>query len=161
MRTHHRDFLIRDWEPRDRAMAANAIASVLKEYGLGWEPQGADRDVLEVEQYYWNVGGQFWVVEQQGEVVGTSAYYPVSRGENAVEIRKMYLLPKVRGQGLGGFLLENLERAIAERGFQTLWLETASVLQEAIRLYERRGYQPATGVETPRCDRIYVKYLSS
>ncbi|MGD2183491.1 GNAT family N-acetyltransferase [Lusitaniella coriacea] len=161
MRTHYRDFLIRDWEPRDRAMAANAIASVLKEYGLGWEPQGADRDVLEVEQYYWNVGGEFWVVEQQGEVVGTSAYYPVSRGENAVEIRKMYLLPKVRGQGLGGFLLENLERAIAERGFQTLWLETASVLQEAIRLYERRGYQPATGVETPRCDRIYVKYLSS
>lgn len=161
MKTHYRDFLIRDWEPRDRAAAAGAIASILAEYGLGWEPQGADRDVLEVERFYWDAGGEFWVVEDRGEILGTSAYYPVSRGENAVEIRKMYLLPKVRGQGLGGFLLEHLERAIASRGFQTLWIETANVLQEAIHLYERRGYQPETGVETPRCDRIYIKYFSS
>jgi putative acetyltransferase len=89
--------------------------------------------------------------------VGTGGYYPISRGEKAVEIRKMYLLPTVRGLGLGKFLLQHLEQAIAARGFQQIWIETASVLVEAVKLYESSGYQPATGVETARCDHVYVK----
>lgn len=161
MKTDYRDFVIRSWSEGDRARAAEVIRSVLAEYGLGWEPAGADRDVLEVEKFYQATGGEFWVIEQQGLLVGTGAYYPVSRGENAVEIRKMYLLPQVRGQGLGRFLLQQLESAIAARGFTHIWIETASVLKEAVLLYESSGYQPATGVETRRCDRVYVKYLVS
>jgi putative acetyltransferase len=72
----------------------------------------------------------------------------------------MYLLPTVRGQGLGRFLLEQLEAAIAARGFAQIWIETASVLTEAVKLYESSDYEPATGVETVRCDRLYVKVLS-
>ncbi|MEQ8541229.1 MAG: GNAT family N-acetyltransferase [Coleofasciculus sp. D1-CHI-01] len=159
MKTYYRDFLIRDWEPRDRVNAAEVIGSVLSEYGLTWEPRGADRDVVDVETFYQTVGGEFWVIEYQGKVVGTSAYYPVERGENAVEIRKMYLLPEFRGEGLGKFLLQQLEETIANRGFQEIWIETASALKEAIQLYENSGYQPTTGVETKRCDRVYVKQL--
>lgn len=159
MKTYYRDFLIRDWEPHDRVTAAEVIGSVLSEYGLTWEPRGADRDVVDVETFYQTVGGEFWVIEYLGKVVGTSAYYPVERGENAVEIRKMYLLPEVRGEGLGKFLLQQLEQTIANRGFQKIWIETASALQEAIKLYENSGYQPTTGVETKRCDRVYVKQL--
>jgi putative acetyltransferase len=161
MKTDYRDFVIRSWKEGDRARAAEVIRSVLAEYGLGWEPAGADRDVLEVEKFYQATGGEFWVIEQQGFLVGTGAYYPVSRGENAVEIRKMYLLPQVRGQGLGRFLLQQLESAVAARGFTHIWIETASVLKEAVLLYESSGYQPATGVETRRCDRVYVKSLVS
>lgn len=159
MRLHYQDFLIRAWEPRDRHDAAAVIGSVLAEYGLTWEPTGADRDVLEIEACYQQVGGEFWVVEYQDQIVGTAAYYPIQRSPQAVEIRKMYLLPSARGQGLGRFLLQQLEQAIAARGFHTIWIETASVLKEAVQLYESSGYQPATGVETPRCDRVYVKSL--
>lgn len=159
MKTYYQNLLIRDWEPRDRITAAEVIGSVLSEYGLTWEPNDADRDVVEVETFYQAVGGEFWVIESQGNVVGTSAYYPVQRGENAVEIRKMYLLPQFRGQGLGKFLLQQLEQTIAKQGFQQIWIETASVLKEAIQLYESSGYQPTEGVETKRCDRVYVKRL--
>lgn len=126
---------------------------------MGWEPAGADRDVLEVEQFYQATGGEFWVIEHQGRLVGTGAYYPIRRGENAVEIRKMYLLPEARGQGLGRFLLHQLEAAIATRHFSEIWIETASVLAEAVKLYESSSYQPTTGIETERCDRVYVKFL--
>ena len=154
------DYTIRSWQPDDRQAAADVIKNALAEYGLGWEPDGADRDVLEVEEYYLAVGGEFWVVEDRGEIVGTSAYYPYPhRGEKAVEIRKMYLQSKIRGQGLGRSLLRELERSIFARGYDQIWIETASILTTAVKLYEASGYQSATGVETSRCDLIYVKYL--
>ncbi|MCV3214192.1 GNAT family N-acetyltransferase [Plectonema radiosum NIES-515] len=195
MTNTYKDFLIRNWEERDRTPASEVIRSVLSEYGLGWEPNGADRDVLQVEECYLATGGEFWVIEHltstkdsseitnlqasegrlrsfspdfsrqaniiehQNKIVGTAAYYPIHRGEKAVEIRKMYLLPTARGLGLGKYLLQQLEEAIAFRGFQQIWIETASVLAEAVKLYESSGYQPATGVETARCDRVYVKKL--
>ncbi len=159
MQKKFRDFIIRSWQPQDRQEAGQVIHTVLTEYGLGWEPKGADRDVLEVEVAYLQVGGEFWVIESQGTLVGTAAYYPVERGEGAVEIRKMYLLPRVRGQGLGRWLLQQLEQNIAENGFREVWIETASILKEAVCLYENSGYVPATGLETTRCDLIYSKIL--
>ena len=161
MRAKYRDFLIRDWVSSDRTAAADVIAAVLAEYGLGWEPTGADRDVLEVENFYLSAGGEFWVIEKKGQIVGTGGYYPVPRGELAVEIRKMYLLADARRLGLGKFLLQQLERAIAAKGFERIWIETASVLVEAVCLYENSGYLPAQGVETARCDRLYVKQVRS
>ena len=160
MNRQYGDYTIRSWQPEDRQAAADVIKSALAEYGLGWEPDGADRDVLLVEASYLDRGGEFWVIEDRGEIVGTSAYYPdPHRGENAVEIRKMYLCPTARGHGLGKYLLGELERSILAHGYNQIWIETASVLTAAVKLYEANGYQPATGVETARCDRIYVKHL--
>jgi putative acetyltransferase len=153
MKNYYQDFLIRDWVGSDRTRAAKVISYVLSEYGLDWEPKGADRDVLQVEEYYLATGGEFWVIEHQSQLVGTGAYYPIHRG-------KMYLLSSIRGLGLGKYLLQQLEAAIAKRGFKQIWIETASVLVEAVKLYESNGYTPATvDVETTRCDRVYVKSL--
>ncbi|NEO87369.1 MAG: GNAT family N-acetyltransferase [Spirulina sp. SIO3F2] len=153
-------FRIRDWQPCDRQAAAALIRDVLVEYGLPWQPETADRDVLEVETAYLDRSGQFWVIEQQqGQIFGTAAFQPIARGNNAVEIRKMYLHPTIRGQGLGRFLLGCLEQTIQTQGFGEIWVETATCLTAAVQLYERSGYEAATGVETERCDRVYRKVL--
>jgi putative acetyltransferase len=164
MQAMFKGFMVRDWQVSDRASAANAIKTVLAEYGLGWEVNCggcSDQDAVEVEKYYLASGGEFWVVERSGEIVGTSGYLPIERGQNAVEIRKMYLLPAARGQGLGRFLLEQLEQAAAVKGFQEVWVETATVLKEAVQLYEKSGYRPKSGVETERCDRVYSKAIAA
>jgi putative acetyltransferase len=152
-------YLVRSWQPGDRNAVVALIDQVLTEYCLTCEPTGSDRDAREVETCYWETGGEFWVVEQAGALVGTGAYRPTSRGPRAVELRKMFLLPQARGQGLGRYLLTTLEAAIARQGFDEIWLETASVLKQAVGLYETSGYEPTTGVETARCDRIYCKRL--
>jgi putative acetyltransferase len=159
MKDTYHDFLIRDWQPTDRHPVAQHIQSILIEYGLTNEPVGADQDVLTIETSYWEKGGEFWVVEDQGRLVGTAGYYPVNRGEKAVEIRKMYLTPEVRGKGLGRYLLQALETAIISKGYTHAWIQTASALKEAVQLYERNGYEKTTGIDTDRCDRIYVKEL--
>jgi putative acetyltransferase len=159
MNVKYQNFTIRNWQTVDREATAGVIKKVLEEYGLPWQPELADRDVMEVEEAYLNVGGEFWVVEQDAVVVGTAAYQPIDRGKKAVEIRKMYLLPAVRNQGLGRYLLQELEKAIAIKDYQEIWLETVTILKEAVKLYERNGYKPATGVETARCDLVYLKRL--
>lgn len=159
MQEHYREFVIRAWQPADRQAVARLVEQVLTEFGLGFEPEGTDRDAVQVEAAYWDTGGEFWVVEHQSHIVGSGGYHPCARGEGAVELRKMFLLPEVRHQGLGRRLLRSLEASAAQRGFSELWLETASVLKGAIALYEGSGYLPSTGVETQRCDRIYVKRL--
>jgi putative acetyltransferase len=167
MLDRYQNYLIRDWQPDDRIAAAAVIKNALAEYGLGWEPDGADRDVIAVEQYYLAGGGEFWVIEDDGTIMGTSAYYPCivgssaleNRDSKAVEIRKMYLHPKTRGQGLGKYLLGQLERSIFDRGYREIRIETASVLTAAVKLYESSGYRSIPDVETSRCDRAYVKFL--
>jgi putative acetyltransferase len=159
MNERYQNFTIRNWQKSDRALTAEVIKTVLEEYGLPWQPELADRDVIEVEEAYLNAGGEFWVVEQNTVIVGTAAYQPIAKGKKAVEIRKMYLLPEVRSKGLGKYLLLKLEKAIAIQDYQEIWLETATSLKEAVKLYERNGYKPAEGVETARCDLVYVKRL--
>lgn len=155
----YQNYLIRDWQDKDRLAAVSVIEQVLAEYGLPWQPEEADQDLIEIEKHYLEKKGEFWVVETQDKIIGTAAYYPISRGLNSVEIRKIYLLPDVRRKGLGQYLLEQLEITIEEKGFQEIWIETASVLKEAVQLYEKNGYLPSSGVETKRCDRVYVKKI--
>ena len=54
---------------------------------------------------------------------------------------KMYLDSSFRGQGLGKKLLEmSLDKA-RELGFRRVTLETASVLKEALQLYQHYGFK--------------------
>ena len=71
----------------------------------------------------------------------------------------MYLLPQARRQGLGQFLLMELEDIIKTQAFEAILIETSTQLPEAIKLYERNHYAPHTEVETQRCDRAYIKYI--
>ncbi len=164
MPIYYRDFIIRPWEEGDRWIAAQVIQEVLAEYNLRWEPDDADREVLAVEQFYLQTQGEFWVIEQNNQIVGTSGYYPINRDDfpgKAAEIRKMYLLPSARGQGLGRFLLQSLESAIASQGCEIIWIKTATIRKEAISLYESSGYQLIDGTTTSRCDRTYFKILKT
>ena len=68
----------------------------------------------------------------------------------------MYLHRDHRAKGLGKRLLEHALAEARRLGFQTITLETASVLKEAIRLYERYGFQPCTPAHLScRCDQAY------
>ena len=52
----------------------------------------------------------------------------------------MYLHKSQRGRGLGKFLLDSALAQARELGFTRVTLETASVLKEAIALYESLVY---------------------
>ena len=167
MRKIYRNFVIRPWQPSDRRAVADLAQTVLAEYGMGFEPDENDWDVVQVETAYWKTGGEFWVVECEEQIVGSGGYHPCDRPlpeqdvSKSVELRKMFLASSVRGQGLGRYLLATLEKSAADKGFSHMWLETAVRMKSAVKLYELNGYQQPnnTDVHVQRCDRVYVKSL--
>lgn len=135
------------------------VVGVLTEFGLQADLDGVDADVLDVDRHYRQLGGEFYIVEQHGVLIGTMGFVPVSA--DTCELRKMYLLPAARGRGLGRRLLALAEQSARERGFRYMKLETAAVLRAAVELYERSGYR-AVACDNPhaaRCDRVYRKAL--
>src|SRR6478672_3091032 len=63
-------------------------------------------------------------------------------GKRIGEIESLSVLPKYRGSGLGSELLDRLEQHLHAIGVNDLILGALPGNTDAIRLYERRGYQP-------------------
>ena len=63
-------------------------------------------------------------------------------GDRIGEIESLSVLPAYRGTGLGSELLERLEAHLRDLGIEDLILGALAGNADAIRLYERRGYQP-------------------
>jgi putative acetyltransferase len=151
--------ICRDAERGDEAGIRTLVFQVLGEYGLKVDPGRTDADLVDVVGSYSERGGVFRVFTRAGAVVGCGGLYPLDGGE--AEIRKMYLAPEVRGQGLGRALLQDLIDAGRTRGFRRVVLETATVLREALALYQRFGFQPVVRDHlASRCDRAMALDLS-
>lgn len=57
------------------------------------------------------------------------------------EVKRMFVLPTARGQGVAQQVLTFLEAQAAQRGCRLLRLETGIHQHEALRFYERAGYR--------------------
>lgn len=62
-------------------------------------------------------------------------------GDGACEIKKMFVVPEAQGRGVARALLEHLEAAARERGFEVARLDTGPRQPRAQRMYERAGYR--------------------
>lgn len=60
--------------------------------------------------------------------------------ETTGELKRMYVAPSVRGQGIGRALVDALEGEARLLGITRIVLETGTRLAAAIRLYETMGY---------------------
>ncbi|MBN2315882.1 MAG: GNAT family N-acetyltransferase [Sedimentisphaerales bacterium] len=143
----------------DRENITRLVFNVLKEYDLKPAPSSTDADLKDIKSSYFERGGTFLVLEaKDGSIVGAYGLYPMEN--QTCELRKMYLHKASRGQGLGKFLLEDALSRAKQLGFETMTLETASVLKEAIGLYKSYGfveYRPDH--MSDRCDQAYVLIL--
>ncbi|WBS03651.1 GNAT family N-acetyltransferase [Pseudoduganella sp. SL102] len=57
------------------------------------------------------------------------------------EIKRMYVRPMARGQGLARKLISALEEKARAQGCSVFMLETGPTMPEALALYERMGYK--------------------
>jgi GNAT superfamily N-acetyltransferase len=143
-------------EPYDSSAATALIARVQEEYVERYG--GPDSTPIDPGEFVPPAGG-FLVGYLDGVAVamgGVRRYEP-----GVVEIKRMYVVPEVRGQGLSRVMLAALEDLARERGADRVVLETGLKQPEAMRLYESSGYERIDGFGHYRCMPMSVSYGKS
>ena len=78
-------------------------------------------------------------------------------GPTAMEVKRMYVSPESRKNGLATRILAELEHWATDLGYNQCVLETGKGQAEAIELYKRNGYEqipnyaPYTSIENSLC----------
>ena len=105
------------------------------------------------------------VAEREGTIIGsillypalTNAYSGVSVGASWPEVRLLAVAPVARGQGVGSALMDECERRARRVGATMLGLHTMEVMQVAIGMYERRGFERVPELDFSPAQGILVK----
>lgn len=132
-----RDFVIVPWDARHR--------DAFRALNLWWlerwfEVEQIDRDVLgDPEGTLLAHGGEIWFAEQAGHAVGTVALK--DHGGGRFELTKLGVDPTAQGAGMGRALCERVIERFEARGGALLFLETNTILEPALRLYESLGFE--------------------
>ncbi len=82
---------------------------------------------------------QVVVAYQNGEAVGCGAIKEYTEG--VMEIKRMFVRTERRGRGIAKSVLAELEAWADELNFSQCILETGKKQPEAIRLYQKSGYE--------------------
>ena len=78
------------------------------------------------------------VCYQGNHTIGCGAFKPYN--STTAEIKRMFVHPDFRGQGIARRILSALENWASEYGFTNCILETGTNNPEAIQLYTKAGY---------------------
>ncbi|MFD0856902.1 GNAT family N-acetyltransferase [Actinomadura adrarensis] len=114
------------------------------EYGFVFEDRGSslaahEREFTRELPRLLGARGRLVVARSDSEVVGMGALKPVD--ERVGEIKRMYVRPQVRGQGVGRAILETLVADARVLGYDVARLETATFMCDAQALYRARGFK--------------------
>lgn len=81
----------------------------------------------------------FVVARLDGRPVGCGALRQID--DQSVEVKRMFVVPSARRQGISRRLLEELERLAGVFGYSKVILETGQYQPEALALYHSAGYR--------------------
>jgi putative acetyltransferase len=150
--------MLRKAQHVDEKAVLELVKKVLAGYGLNINPAETDKDLSDLDKYYFSKNGYFAVIEVEGLIVGSYGLCKISA--SACELRKMYLLPEHQGKGFGKMMMEDALKKAGELGYKEIILETNKKLDKAIHLYYKYGFQEYIPVHlSDRCDFAMKKVL--
>ena len=156
---------IRPIRAADDATVASIIRTVMPEFGaVGSGFAINDPEVDWMSHAYSQPRCAYFVVEQDGVVVGGAGVAPLTGGDaDTCELRKMYFLPQARGRGAGAAMMQRCLQAARDFGFKQCYLETLGGMDAAMKLYERSGFRridaPMGDTGHGSCNTFYLRAL--
>ncbi|MEO1147402.1 MAG: GNAT family N-acetyltransferase, partial [Cyanobacteria bacterium J06638_22] len=97
-------------------------------------------------------GGHIFMARHKDEIVGTCAL--IKSDSTTYELAKMTVAEKARGKGIGWLLGQAAIDKAREFGAETVSLESNTILEPAIKLYQKLGFRKVVGRPSPyqRCN---------
>ena len=132
---------------RARLEEADVAFALVREY---FEMAGVvmREDPEKFIQEYFGEGRGYWLARLDDEMTGCVGLRRLPRPEElepedakCAEIKRMYVREKFRGRGVAERLLAAAENFARAEGYARIYLDTASEMVAAARLYERNGYE--------------------
>lgn len=120
----------------DRHRHGNAVIDFFQT-GLGWPlHRGLYPDILRIPETY----EAFWIRQREGQVIAALGLQRWSEG--TALLRRLYVLPSVRGRGIGVHLLATALAYAREREYKTVWLWLSpDATPDVHRLYEHFRFE--------------------
>lgn len=142
------------WDSRYRADFKSLNLSWLEGYFNGQLTTLDQQALTNPEAFYLARGGYIWLARHHQESIGCIALAQHDHGR--YEIAKMAVSPSFQGAGVGRQLLLVALTKARQLGAREVYLETASCLKRALRLYRHVGFRavphPNGGSLYPRSD---------
>ncbi len=98
-------------------------------------------DLLDIENFYFNKQGCFWVALDGESLIGTIALIDIDNRQSA--LRKMFVHKDYRGKekGVGQLLLDTLVDWCTNKSINEIYLGTVEQLHAAKRFYLKNGFE--------------------
>ena len=142
--------IYRQVQPADNPTLKFLVQDGLKSNGLAIPGTAYfDPNLDDLCGYYMGLPGKrnyFVAVNPEGRVVGGCGVDVFEGLENTAELQKLYVAPDCHGHGIATHLIAMVEEEARRLGYDRIYIETHSNLQDALRLYEKLGY---TSIERP------------
>ena len=97
-------------------------------------------EITSLRRAYGPPDGAFLLAEQDGMCIGCVALRKFSQG--TCEMKRLYVSPNGRGQGVGRTLAECITSEARRLGYARMLLDTLPSMREAHRLYAALGFKP-------------------
>ncbi|WP_027632925.1 GNAT family N-acetyltransferase [Clostridium hydrogeniformans] len=155
--------VIREIREEDNKSIERVIRQCLTEFGANREGFAwADPELSTLSNAYSKESTKYWVVENEGDILGGCGIAPVKELKGTCELQKMYLLPEARALGVGQKLMD-LSLDFAKEHYELCYLETLKSMVSANKFYKKNGFkeleEPLLKTEHFSCDAWYVKKL--
>jgi putative acetyltransferase len=130
--------LVRRYRPEDRPAVVSVIRSVYDDYNYTTDFERFDRDLADIQSFYQDAGGEFWVLDTGGSIAGVIGVVPVN-GETC-ELRRLYVESGSRGRGFGSTLIQTVIAWGRDKGYPRIVLWSDVLFDAARHLYTKHGF---------------------
>ena len=126
--------------PEDRAPIARLMREYVETLEVDISFQDFETEYASLPGKYARPEGVILLAWAADEAVGIVAYRPLER--RICEMKRLYLLPRFRGTGLGRLLVEELVRDPRSHGYRRMVLDTLPSMRPAQAVYGAMGFRP-------------------
>lgn len=126
-------------EPWRIEQVRTLILEYTRALGIDLGFQGFEREMADFPGTYSPPGGRLLLALNGPEAAGCVGIRGLA--PDTCEMKRLYIRPTYRGQGLGRRLVEAALEQARAMGYSAMYLDTLPAMDEAIRLYQTFGFQ--------------------